>query len=349
MPRLEDWLFDARPGMIGEILRSPFSALGLVYRAAAAARLAAYRKGLLKSHAAPIPVVSIGNLTVGGSGKTPAAIWLAQKLREQGWKPALSSRGYGSSGENDLLVIRSGDCPDPGRAGDEACLMAKKLAGVPVIVGKSRVNAAKKARELGADILILDDGLQHLKLKREVDIVLVDGKRPLGAERVFPRGRLREPLSALKRAHAVMVTRSEGQAGETISAINRINPGAPVFKMRYRVINPDALSGRRAFAFAGIADPAYFFETALSCKIALVGERAFSDHHYFSAQELKQLERSARAKGAEMLLTTEKDLARMGELKPDMPVRALEIEPDFFGQEDEILGLVIGKAKGKNV
>jgi tetraacyldisaccharide 4'-kinase len=348
MPRFEDWLFDADPGISGELIRSPFSALALLYRLIISARAAAYANGVFKSFKLAIPVVSIGNLSLGGSGKTPTAIWLAQQLASQGFKPAVSTRGYRSGAENDLLVLapESAGKTDARAAGDEALLIARKLQGAPVLVGSDRVRAGEKAIELGANILILDDGFQHLKIARDFNLALVDGRKLLSREKIFPRGRLREPVSALARADAVVLTRAEGLAEANLGLVKKLNPSAPVFRMRYRVGNAEQLAGKRAFGFAGIADPSHFFATALGCKIELVGKKAFSDHYNYQQSELLEMGKEARAGGAELLLTTEKDLARVRNFQTSLPVKALEIEPDFFDEEPRLIELAMAKVKG---
>jgi len=348
MDRFEDWLFEPRPGLPGRIARLPFLIMSALYFLIVKARAFLYRKNIFRSFKPAVPVVSVGNITLGGSGKTPLVIWLAQALQEKGIKPAISIRGYRSAAEKVLAVVeeKNKERVTPEMVGDEACLIAGKTKNLPVLVGKNRVRAAAQAAELPAQVLILDDGFQHLKLKRDLDIVLVEGRRPLFAERLFPRGRLREPLSALKRAQIIVISRPDEQSEKRISEIKAINPSAPIFKMRYRVQCPEALAGKRAFAFAGIADPADFFETVLSCKIELKGQRAFSDHHNYSCYELKQIDQAAENSAAEIILTTEKDLARLKTFESKTPVLALEIKPEFFGQEKEMIDLVVNKIRG---
>jgi len=343
MTRFEDWLFEPEPGVFGELARIPFSILSLPYFLAVKARTAAFRKNWLKTHQLDLPVISIGNLTLGGTGKTPTAVWLAQKLSEKGLKPGLSIRGYHSRAEKNpvLLTGKADQDLNPGLIGDEAAMIAQKLKSIPVLIGKNRIQAGEKAKELGVQVLILDDGFQHLKLKRNLDIVLIDGSKTLSREKIFPRGRLREPLAGLRRANLIIISRAQEQMKDLAAEIKLIHPAAPVFKMRYRVIGADQFAGRKAFAFAGIAEPEQFFDLAQSLKIHLAGKKSFSDHHYYQEGELRELEREAKEKGAEILLTTEKDLTRLKNFQTRIPLQALTIEPDFFGEEERILGIVI--------
>ncbi len=347
MARWEDRLFETEPGILGELLRLPLTALAFPYALIGRARAWAFRNGWLASRKLPLPVISIGNLTLGGSGKTPVAIWLAEKLRDRGFQPAISIRGYRSQAERGLLLIKNSSDQklDPNLVGDEACLIAKRLKNIPVLVGKNRTEAGIQAAEMGSRVLILDDGFQHLKLKRDLDILLLDAGKNIFREKLFPRGRLREPLSALKRAGMVILTRASEQTADLAAQIEKIHPACPVFKMRYRASAPGQSAGKKVFAFAGIADPLQFFELAQSLGLALAGKKSFSDHHYYSAEELAKIEREAYAAGAEMLLTTEKDLARLGSKKTGMRLEALLIEPDFLGDEEKILGPVIKKLR----
>jgi len=347
MKKFEDWLFKPETGFLGELVRFPFSLVSAIYYLVVKLRFLAYRGKFLKTHQALIPVISAGNLTLGGTGKTSFAIWLAKALLSSGIKPAISIRGYKSQSEKGLLCLDSS-----GRerisfelVGDEAHLLAKKLKGIPILVGKDRLRASLKAKDLGAEVLILDDGFQYLRLKRDLEIVLIDGGRSIFKERIFPRGRLREPVSGLKRANLVIITKSQEQNQELIFKLGKINPGLKIFKMRYRAVNAEQFLGKKVFTFAGIGDPEYFFQTIKRAKMELVGERAFSDHHYYKEGELKEMEKTAQALGAELLLTTEKDLVRIKNFKSALPILALEIEPDFLGQEPSLLELIIKRVK----
>jgi len=348
MARFEDWLFEPKPGLLGEIARLPFSAISALYLPAIKLRTFAYQKNILKSQELPIPVVSVGNLTVGGSGKTPTAIWLAQKLAQKGFQPAISIRGYHSRAEDSLAVIdgKNPEAVDPDLVGDEAALMAKKLKGIPILVGKNRVASGQKAAELGANILVLDDGFQHLKLKRNVNILLIDGNKLLNCEKIFPRGRLREPVSAIARGQVIISRGDENFEGNR-EQINEINPGAKIFRMRYLVKNPERFAGKKAYAFAGIAQPGSFFALAKDAGMELVGKKEFSDHHIYVPGELKQVRAEAKSSGAEIILTTEKDLARIKSFESKLPILALEIELDFFGTENALLEEVVRLSKEK--
>jgi len=348
MARFEDWLFEPKPGILGEAARLPFCALSAIYLPAVKLRALAFQKNILKSHQLPIPVVSVGNLTVGGSGKTPTAIWLAQNLAQKGFKPAISIRGYHSQAEDSLAVIdeKNPEAADPDLVGDEAALMAKKLKGIPILVGKNRVASGQKAVELGANILVLDDGFQHLKLKRNVNILLIDGNKLLNCEKIFPRGRLREPVSAIARGQVIII-RGEEKISQDLAQIKEINPGAKIFRMRYLVKNPERFAGKKAYAFAGIAQPGLFFALAKDAGMELVGKKEFSDHHIYVPDELMRVESEAKTSGAEIILTTEKDLARIKRFESGLPVLALEIEVDFFGTENALLEEVVRLSKEK--
>ena len=341
MPRWEDWLFAQKPGFWGELARAPFWALSGIYWLGVKARLRAYQKGFFSSEKLEIPIISVGNLTLGGTGKTPLVIWLAEKFSGLGLMPAVSIRGYGGKGQKSLTALTPGSKSSPALVGDEALLIFQKLKKVPVLVGKNRVEAGKKARELGAELLILDDGFQHLCLKRDLDLVLIDGRRSIFEEKLFPRGRLREPVSELRRAEVLILSRAEELEPDWIALLKDFHPQAKIFKLRYQVKNSEELAGKRAFAFAGIADPQDFFQLAQRVKINLVGSWSFSDHHFYKPEELRQMEKQAKEKGAEILLTTEKDAVRLEGFEPALPLKTLEIQLDFFGEEEELLEFLL--------
>ncbi len=269
---------------------------------------------------AAIPVVSVGNLTVGGTGKTPIVAWLAAQLRTMHRRPAIVSRGYGGNAGRGPLVVSKGTGPlcGPERCGDEPFLLASSLRGVPVVVGADRWAGAEAARQQGADLVILDDGFQHRRLARDLDVVLIDARKPLGEERLLPAGRLREPLSALGRADVVLITRADPH--ERYPRLERLvreqAPAAPLLFAGHRTVgffdtqDRPAQAPARAVAFCGIGSPEPFRDDLRAEAVDVVEFRVYRDHHVYTHDELAELQRQSRAHEA-ALVTTEKDLARL--------------------------------------
>jgi tetraacyldisaccharide 4'-kinase len=323
------------------VVTAGLSALSLGYRGALRIRELAYRVGVLRTGRLPCPVVSVGNLTLGGSGKTPTVELAVRTLQELGAVPAVVSRGYGRTTRGIVVAAdRSGVRADARAAGDEPVLLAERLPGVAVVVGENRHEAGRLAIEAhGATALVLDDGFQHRTLAKDLEIVVVHGRAPWGNARVFPRGMLREPLAGLARAHAVVVTNpASPEAVEAVAAtVRRFNPGAAIFAGAYRLGDaietrsgrraPVAeLAGRRLLAFAGLGSPEGFADTLEGAGIRRVALVEFPDHHWFSASDLRELARDARAAGAQGLITTEKDWIRLRRLPPPpLPLWVLPI------------------------
>lgn len=284
-----------RPGLLSALL----SPLGAAYGAIAAARMA--RPGAR----AGVPVICVGNFTLGGAGKTPTAIALAEMLKAAGRRPFFLSRGYGGSDAGPRRVDAHSDTAV--HVGDEPLLLARVA---PTIVARDRVAGARLARAQGADVIVMDDGLQNGTLAKDFTLAVVDGRRGIGNACVFPAGPLRAPLDAqLARVDAVLVIGSGGAQDIVATATAR---GIPVFQGR---LVPDAvavgdLKGRNVLAFAGIGDPEKFFATAQDVGLTIAARRAFPDHHRFSAEEAAGLVVDADQEGY-ALLTTEKDHARM--------------------------------------
>ncbi len=289
---------------------------------------------------APIAVVSVGNLTVGGTGKTPLVAWLVRSLEAQGRRPAVVSRGYGGDAGRGPRIVSSGDGPrmGPDRCGDEPFLLARSLPGVPVIVGADRLAGAIVASEIGADVVVLDDGFQHRRLARAFDLVLVDASNPFGNYRLLPAGILREPIAGVSRADAVLITRS--RPGESLMVIERVvrrfNPRAPILRAAHRRVGFVDREGkavsipRRVVAFCGIGSPATFADDLEREGLDLVALRVFGDHHRYSDDDLRGLSDAARNVGA-VLVTTEKDMARLSGDRPlalEVPLAALRIEAE---------------------
>jgi tetraacyldisaccharide 4'-kinase len=300
-----------------------------VYGAISGARMA--RPGVR----APVPVICVGNLTLGGAGKTPTAIAVASVLLSEGARPFFLSRGYGGALAGPVRVTPQHRAAD---VGDEPLLLARVA---PTIVGRERVRGAELAVAEGANVIVMDDGFQNPSLIKDCSLVVLDGERGIGNGRVFPAGPLRAPLDVqLGRASALLVVGNPSASANDVIACAQ-KRGLPVLNGRL-VPDPDAIAGlasKKAFAFAGIAHPEKFFVTLAAAGIATPVKRAFADHHPFTDADARDLLEQAKRDDL-LLLTTEKDLARMqgdaactelAAAAVALPVR-LETEPGAFRQ-----------------
>lgn len=331
--------------------------LGPLYGGLVRLRATAYRRGWLPSLRLPVPVISVGNLTMGGTGKTPMVIEVVRQLQALGRRPVVVSRGYGGEAREPVNLVSDGDriLLDAAAAGDEPRLLAESLPGVPVVTGVRRVLAAQYAVEqLGAEVIVLDDGFQHLALHRDLDLVLFKGPDFLGNCRVFPGGDLREPRSALARASAFVLVATEDScdssgAGEFRDYLEYAFPGRPVFPAAYRfgsLLPGNSLAvaqGDRvgsSFAFCGLARPELFRQALSGFVGDLLGFQAFADHHPYSAADLADLVRQAGRQGAGTLVTTAKDLVKLRHLDCPLPLYVLPVElalpDDFSGLIDRL-------------
>ena len=339
--------------------------LGLALPAAAWAGVArvrrwAYDRGLLTAQRLAPPIVSVGNLTVGGTGKTPMVAWLVEKLAEQGFPAAVLTRGYGRNESHRTLLAYAGEAVDPHLCGDEPAMLAARFAesapSTVVAVGADRYAAGRMvADRADSEYLILDDGFQHMQLQRSLNIVLLDSRRPFGNGYTLPLGRLREPVSSLRDADIVMITRSYAGHEHTAlyEAIREANPGAKIFRSRTvakdlvevgtgRVHQVDGLMGKRVACFCGIGNASAFFRQGRELGYDIVLERAYRDHHRYSHRDVDELARSAEAAGTEALLTTAKDVMNLGETTLPIPTYALRIDLEVDAEEallEEILAL----------
>jgi tetraacyldisaccharide 4'-kinase len=298
--------------------------LAPVYRGAVAVRRAAYRRGWMRRERLVVPVISVGNLSFGGTGKTPTVIALVRDLVRMGRRPAVLTRGYKRLDDGQAVVVG----PDPrqtaAEVGDEPLEMARRLPGVPVIVDADRARGGAEAQRQGADVVLLDDGFQHLRLERDLDLVLIDSGDPWGGGRLPPLGRLREPLSALVRADAVLVTKVPAQwrpvVAEIESVLDRLAPRLQVFVSRMRPNRvyvpgdgwrePEVLSGQRVMAFAALGRPDGFATTLSEAGAEIAVTRWFPDHHAYTDQELSELVEQAMAASA-VPVTTAKDAVKL--------------------------------------
>jgi len=335
------------------VVTAGLSALSLGYRVALAARERAYRWGLLRTGRLSSPVVSVGNITLGGSGKTPLVEEVTRGFRELGTAPAVVSRGYGRQSRGVAVVAdRDGVRLEARAAGDEPLLLAEHLPGTPVVVGENRFEAGQRAVQRGgATAIVLDDGFQNRTLHKDLEILAVNGRAPWGNGRLFPRGMLREPLSALGRADVVVVTNPAG-GGEMealVATVRRHNGRAPVAVARYEVVDaldasagtrraPHDLRGARLLAFAGLGSPRGFAETLAEVGVDTAGLVEYPDHYWFHRNDLGDLVRQSRAVGAEGLITTEKDWVRLRALPPaTVPLWILRIRLRLETGRDRLL------------
>jgi tetraacyldisaccharide 4'-kinase len=338
-----------------------FYLLSLPYGGAVRARNRLFDLGVLKQEKVGCPVVSVGNLTVGGTGKTPMVILLAGMLRDRGMRPAVLSRGYGGKSTSDVLVVSDGRqvLAGPEEAGDEPVLIARRLKGIPVLAGSKRALTGRYAREnFGVDVMVLDDGFQHRWIHRDLDIVLLDSRQPLGNGLLLPRGPLREPPVALVRAGVVAFTRSQDSAWPWMDKeISGILSGRPVLRTRIRpthLVGADGtelplsfLAGKKVFAFAGIAQPESFRQTLEGLGGIIAGFRAFRDHHRYTPEDWGRIEHDAGLARADIVLATEKDLVKLQAIPQALSrIHSLAIETEILEGRDrleEVLRIVIGK------
>jgi len=308
------------------LARAVLTGLSLPYGVAVAARNMLYDRGLLPVRAAPVPVVGVGNLTLGGTGKTPLVAWLARHLLAQGRRPVIVSRGYAAR---------------RGEQSDEAAELALLVPGVPHRADRDRVAAARAAAAEG-DVVVLDDGFQHRRLRRDLDIVAIDATDPFGCGHLFPRGLLREPLHGIRRAAAVVLTRATSIDADRRAAIRAAIAdtvgGGPLPAWMEAEHRPVALrtasggteplaqlAGRRVAAFAGIGNPAAFRSTLAALGADVAAFTSFPDHHAYPPADLDRLAMRMPA-GVDLAVTTLKDLVKIDRpLLGEVPVVALEI------------------------
>jgi tetraacyldisaccharide 4'-kinase len=336
---------------------APFAAL---YGIGVLLRLSALRRRPKAS--LPGFVVSIGNVTVGGTGKTPAACLIADWGHREGYRVAVLSRGYRGRYREDVLVVSDGNEVKAGalEAGDEPYLMAKRLPGVPVVVSKKRRLAGEQAHaRFGTNFFVLDDGFQHLGLARDLDLVLIDAANPFGNGHLLPWGPLREPVAQLKRADAFIITRSQ-PPGKRLSQCltarfpskavfhSRHTPAALVFPYRTETQDPGILKGKRVTAFAGIGQPGAFRDTLQRLGVELLAFKGFRDHHRFRRQEVQTLIRERERLGADYLLTTEKDWVRAEDLGLQDPhLGYLQIDFSLLSEMDGFFRMIKDRIEQK--
>lgn len=310
-----------------------------------------YKKGVLVSHSLGAKTVSIGNITVGGTGKTPLVALIAEILAEKGETVCILSRGYGRKNPKARVLVSDGEkvLVEARFAGDEPFELANKLLGKAIVISDAnRISAAKFALEkFGVTAFVLDDAFQHQKAKRDLNIVCIDATNPFGNGKTLPSGILREPLENLKRTDAIVITRANlSNKIEDLKAEISKYTNCPIFISNNKISNLIELENfpaktkdqkpktksQKSFAFCALGNPDNFFEQLKSENFKLVSTQKFSDHHFYKQKDIAEIEDSAKKSGAEILLTTAKDAVKLKNLRFELPCLVVESEMFF---EDE--------------
>ncbi len=321
-------------GFIAAIVKSTLSAFTLPYLAVLNTRNALYRNDIVKSTRLPVKVISVGNITTGGTGKTPLVEFSVKYLSEIGRKVAVLSRGYGGDNppqEGDEMV------------NDECLTLIENLQDVPVLAGRDRVKNGEKAiNDFGVDCVVLDDGFQHLRLKRDLDVVVIDALNPFGGENLIPRGNLREPLQNLERADLFIISHCDQGNEQTIRSIytklDQINHSVPVCESIHNPVHLDNISGgsvlelewlkgKRVYALSAIGNPQSFAYTLKGLGADLVKHKAFQDHHIYTKEEIDSVVSEAQSVGADAIVVTQKDIVKIRKMNiKDANILSLRIE-----------------------
>ena len=333
---------------------NPLSPLGWLYGVAADARNALYDRGIFKTHTLGARTISIGNLTTGGTGKTPLVAHVARLLADSGEKVCILTRGYGRKNPaNSVLVSdRSAVRCDARHGGDEPVELAYKLIGkAAVIADRDRIKGAQRAlRELGSTVFVLDDAFQHRRAERDVDIVCIDSTNPWGNGEILPAGTLRERARNIERADVIVITRTDlvKDVASIEGEIRKLNLQAVVFRSANnisRIVELQEFLGakmddkgsaaieRPLFAFCGLGNPSNFFRQLELKGLDLAGRKTYPDHHFYTQRDITEIEKRARSSGSECLITTVKDAVRLTKAKFSLPCFVAEIETVIADEE----------------
>ncbi len=360
-------IFEERRGKRAAITRALLFCLSKVFAVAVKFRRFLYNARILRDATLGVQVIAIGNLTVGGTGKTPVVEKFARELRDAGRNVAILSRGYRSKPPPlhksflDRILFRTESTPprvvsdgkslllDSEMAGDEPHMLASNLKDVVVLVDKDRVKSGRYAIEkFGCDTLLLDDGFQYWDLRgRRHDVVLIDRQQPFGNEQMLPRGTLREPASHLARAHTIFITKSDGNTVELRKRITALNPTAPIIECEHHPMyledvftgerkTLDFIKGRKVASLSGIAQPESFEQSLVKLGSELVYSKRFADHHRFTQQEILNAINRGKKRQAEIIITTQKDAVRFPKLdRRDLPILFMRVEIKIVSGADD--------------
>jgi tetraacyldisaccharide 4'-kinase len=327
----------------------PLSPLGWLYGLGSRARNELYDRGLFRSHSLGAKTISVGNITAGGTGKTPLVAHIAELLAAKGEKVCILTRGYGRENPNSRVVVSNGEevLANAAAGGDEPVELAKKLIGkAAVIADPDRVAAGLWAKEeFGVTAFVLDDGFQHRRVNRDLDIVCIDATDPFGGGEILPAGLLRESPSSLARADTVVITRADAveDVSEVVERVRRFCPGRTIFTAATKLTGFESVPGSDsgdarsdvgpAYAFCGLANPESFFTTLRENGVELKGVQAFRDHHRYTQADIEKLEHEAEWAGAKRLVTTGKDAVKLAELPLQLPCLVAQIETQLNDPE----------------
>jgi tetraacyldisaccharide 4'-kinase len=360
-------IFEERRGTGAALVRGLLFTGSKLFEIIIKARRFLYNVRILRDSTLGVQVIAIGNLTVGGTGKTPVVEKFARELRDQGRNVAILSRGYRSKPQPvsewflNKILLRDDTTPprvvsdgkslllDSETAGDEPYMLASNLKDVVVLVDKDRVKSGRYAIEkFGCDTLLLDDGFQYWKLRgRRQDIVLIDRQQPFGNELLLPRGTLREPPSHLARANTIFITKSDGQCDELRRRITRLNPTASIIECVHHPLyledvftgerrDLDYLVGRKVASLSGIAQPESFEKSLVKLGSELVYTKRFADHHRFTQQEVLNAINRGKKRQAQTIITTQKDAVRFPKIdRRDLPIYFMRVEIQIVSGADD--------------
>ncbi len=326
----------------------------IFYQLAVHLRNCLYSAGLLKIRQVDAIVISVGNITAGGTGKTPLVIWICKFLQQKNIPVAILTRGYKALQQKRASSIESRDSRI-----DEPAILVESCPQAKVIVNPDRVAGAKEAiKKFGAKVLIMDDGFQHRRLARDLDIVTIDATLPFGYGKLLPAGLLREPVNALKRADAIVITRSnqvsESELNKIEEKIQKIKPSIVIARSIHspvcarttdnKEIGIEQLKGKKIFAFCGIGNPDSFIKTIKSLGLNLVGAKIYDDHYHYADKDIDDVRTNAKKLKAELVLTTQKDFSKLPiekrQNEPDISLGYLAIELILVSGEGKITRLI---------